>query len=146
MVAHTAEAVTGTNGVVFPAGSAVVIEVASVVRSADADSSTITFRIKSITANGVTHAVTGEVVPTGTLEKTRVQTKSADAKKVVGGAILGAVIGRVAGGGAKGTVIGAAAGAAVGSAAASRSARYETCVPAGAPLRLTIGVPVDVDL
>lgn len=146
MVARTSEPVTGTNGVVFPAGSAVVIEVASVVRSENAEASTITFRVKSITANGVTHAVTGDVVPTGTLERTRVATKSADTKKVVGGAILGAVLGRVVGGGAKGTVIGAAAGAAVGSAAAASSARYETCVPAGAPLRLTIGAPIDVDL
>jgi hypothetical protein len=146
MVAHTAEAVTGTNGVVFPAGSPVVIEVASVVQSGSADSSTITFRVRSITANGVTHAVTGDVVPTGTLEKRRVDTQGGDKKKVIGGAILGAVIGRVAGGGAKGTVIGAAAGAAVGAAAAGASSRYETCVPEGAPLRLTIGAPIDVDL
>lgn len=146
LVARTAEPVTGSNGVVFPAGSEVVIEVASVVQGATADSSTVTFRLKSITANGVTHAANGDVVPTGTLEKRRVETKGADRKKVVGGAILGAVIGRVAGGGTKGTVIGAAAGAAVGAAAAAGSARYETCVPAGAPLRLTIGAPIDVDL
>ena len=146
LVAHTAEAVTGSNGVVFPAGSPVVIEVASVVQGGTADSSTITFRVKSITANDVTHSVTGEVIPTGTLEKKRVETKSADKKKVVGGAILGAIVGRVAGGGTKGTVIGAAAGAAVGAAAAAATARYESCVPAGAPLRLTIGAPIDVDL
>ncbi len=146
MVARTTEPVTGTNGVTFPAGSPVVIEVASVTPGATADSSTLTFRIRSITANGVTHAVTGDVVPTGTLEKRRIDTGGADKKKVIGGAILGAVLGRVAGGDAKGTVIGAAAGAAVGAAAAGASARYETCVPAGAPLRLTIGAPIEVDL
>ena len=146
MVAHTSEAVTGTNGVVFPAGSPVVIEVASVVQSGSADSSTITFRVKTITANDVTHAVTGDVLATGTLDKTRVATQSADQKKVLGGAILGAILGRVAGGGGKGTVIGAAAGAAIGAAAAAANARYETCVPAGAPLRLTIGEPVEVEL
>jgi hypothetical protein len=146
MVARTAEPVTGTNGVVFPAGSPVVIEVASVTPGSTADSSTITFRVRSITADGVTHAVTGDVVPTGTLEKRRIDTGGSDKKKVVGGAILGAVLGRVAGGGAKGTVIGAAAGAAVGAAAAGASARYETCVPAGATLRLTISAPIDVGL
>ena len=146
MVAHTSEAVTGTNGVVFPAGSPVVIEVATVVQGGTADSSTVTFRVKSITANDVTHVVTGDVIATGTLDKTRVETKSADKKKVIGGAILGAIVGKVAGGGAKGTIIGAAAGAAAGTAAAAASAKYETCVPAGAPLRMTIGAPIVVDL
>jgi hypothetical protein len=146
MVAHTSQAIMGTNGVVFPAGSPVVIEVATVVASSSADSSTITFRVKSIAANGVTHVVTGDVVAAGSLEKRRVETKSADTKKVIGGAILGAIVGRVAGGGAKGTVIGAAAGAAVGTAAAAASTKYETCVPAGAPLRMTIGAPIDVGL
>ena len=146
LIAHTSEAVTGTNGVVFPAGSPVVIEVATVVQNGAADSSTVTFRVKSITANGVTHVVTGDVIATGTLDKARVATQAADKKKVVGGAILGAIIGRVAGGGTKGTIIGAAAGAAAGTAAAAASAKYETCVPAGAPLRMTIGAPVVVDL
>lgn len=146
LVAHTSERIIGTNGVVFPAGSPVVIEVATVVQNGSADSSTVTFRVKSITANGVTHVVTGDVVATGTLDKTRVETKAADKKKVIGGAILGAIVGRVAGGGAKGTIIGAAAGAAAGTAAAAASAKYETCVPAGSPLRMTIGAPVQVEL
>ena len=138
MVAETAHPVTGANGVVFPAGSTVVLEVASVVRSANADSATITFRVKSITADGVTRPLAGEVVPTGTLERRQANTAAVDGKKVIAGAILGAVIGRVAGGGARGTLAGAAAGAAVGAAAANAMARYETCVPAGAALRLTI--------
>jgi hypothetical protein len=138
MVAHTAQAVTGTNGQVFPPGSTVVLEVASVSRSEDAESATITFRVKSITANGETHPITGDVVPTGTLEKRRVDSGGSDKKKVIGGAILGAIIGRVADGGTRGAVVGAAAGAAVGAAAAGATSRYETCVPAGAPLRLVI--------
>lgn len=146
MVAHTSEAITGTNGLVFPAGSTVVLEIASITQGGTPDSSSITFRVKSITANGATHVVTGDVVPTGTLEKKRVATSSSDKKKVVGGAILGAVLGRVVGGDTKGTVIGAAAGAAVGAGAAAASARYETCVPEGTPLRLVIGGPVEVEL
>jgi len=138
MVAQTAHAVTGANGVVFPAGSTVVLEVATVTPGSTADESTITFRVKSVTANDVTYPIAGEVVPTGSLEKRRVDTPGADKKKVIGGAIIGAVIGRVAGGDTRGAVIGAAAGAAAGTAAARASARYETCVPAGAPLRLTV--------
>lgn len=146
MVAHTSEAITGTNGLVFPAGSTVVLEIASITQGGTPDSSSITFRVKSITANGGTHVVTGDAVPTGSLEKKRVETKSGDKKKVVGGAIIGAVLGRVVGGDTKGAVIGAAAGAAVGAGAAAASARYETCVPEGTPLRLVIGGPVEVEL
>ena len=138
MVAQTAHSVTGANGVVFPAGSTVVLEVATVTPGNNADEATITFRVKSITANDVTYPIAGEVVPTGTLEKRRVDSGGSDKKKVIGGAIIGAVIGRVAGGDTRGAVIGAAAGAAAGTAAARASGRYETCVPAGAPLRLTV--------
>ena len=138
MVAQTAHPVTGANGVVYPAGSTVVLEVATVAPGNNEGDATITFRVKSITANDVTYPIAGDVVPTGTLEKRRVDTGGSDKKKVIGGAIIGAVIGRVAGGDTRGAVIGAAAGAAAGTAAAKASARYEACVPAGAPLRLTI--------
>jgi len=37
-------------------------------------------------------------------------------------------------------------GAAAGAAAAAVSAKYETCVPAGAPLRMTISAPIVVEL
>lgn len=138
MVAYTAQPVTAANGEVFPSGSTVVLEVASVERGANADTATIRFRVKSITTNGETHPIAGEVVPTGILERRRVESGGSDKKKVIGGAILGAVIGRVAGGDTRGAVIGAAAGAAVGTAAAGATSRYETCVPAGAQLRLVI--------
>ena len=144
MIAHTSEAVTGTNGVVFPAGSPVVIEVATVVQSGSADSSTVTFRVKSITANDVTHAVTGDVIATGTLDKTRVDTKGSDKNKVVGGAILGAVIGQVIGKDTKGTVIGAAGGAAAGTAAAAATANYEGCVNDGARIVITLTSPLTI--
>jgi outer membrane biosynthesis protein TonB len=138
MVAETAEAVTGANGRVFPAGSTVVLEVATVERDAGAETATITFRVKSITTNGETYPIAGDVVPTGALERRRVESGGSDKKKVIGGAILGAIIGRVAGGDTRGAVVGAAAGAAVGTAAAGATSRYETCVPAGASLRLVV--------
>ncbi|HEX6050845.1 MAG TPA: hypothetical protein VFZ21_16315 [Gemmatimonadaceae bacterium] len=136
MVAYTAQPVTSANGQLYPAGSTVVLEVASVERGSGADTANITFRVKSITANGETHPIAGEVVPTGTLERRRVDSGGSDKKKVIGGAILGAIVGRVAGGDTRGAVVGAAAGAAVGAAAAGATSRYETCVPAGAELRL----------
>ena len=138
MVAQTAHPVTAANGVVFPAGSTVVLEIASVVRSANSDSATLTFRVRSITVDGTTYPVAGEVVPTGGLETQRSGAAGTDRKKVIAGAILGAVIGRVAGGDARGAVVGAAAGAAVGAAASRVTTRHETCVPAGAELRLTV--------
>ena len=42
----------------------------------------------------------------------------------------------------KGTVIGAAAGAATGAAVAKAGEKYEGCLPAGAPLRLTLNAPL----
>ena len=146
MVARTSETLTGTNGVVFPAGSAVVVEIASIVESPSADSSQITFRVKSITVNDVTHPVTGDVIPLGSLEKTRVESRGSDTKKVVGGAIAGAILGQIIGKDTKGTVIGAAAGAAAGTVAASRSAKYQSCLPAGATMRLTLSQPIVVQL
>ena len=146
MVARTSEAVVGTDGVVFPAGSEAVLEIASIVESPNADSSQITFRVKSITVNDVTHPVTGDVIPLGSLEKTRVDSKGSDTKKVVGGAIAGAILGQIIGKDAKGTVIGAAAGAAAGTVAAARSAKYQSCVPAGASMRLTLARPIEVRL
>jgi hypothetical protein len=38
----------------------------------------------------------------------------------------------------KGTVIGAAAGGAAGAVAAKMTAKYDSCLPVGAPMRLTL--------
>ena len=147
MVAQLAESVTGTNGLVFPAGSKAVVEIASIVRSEQSEVAQLTFRVKYIDVAGVTHFVSGEVVPEGTLERVRTERSGgSDKKKVIGGAIAGAIIGQVLGGDAKGTVIGAAAGAAAGTAAARAKAVYESCLPAGAKLRLTLSQPIEVEL
>ena len=131
LVAHTTEAVTATNGAVFPAGSAVVIEVATVAHGSSPDSSAITFRVKTITANDKTRPVAADIVATGPVEKNRVDTKSADKKKVVAGAILGAIVGRVAGGhGATGTVVGAMPGL----SGRSTVGRFSSCQTRGVTL------------
>jgi outer membrane lipoprotein SlyB len=72
------------------------------------------------------------------VDRVRVGSTSKDAQKVVGGAAIGAVAGQVLGRDTKSTVIGAAVGAAAGAAAAGASARYDMCVPTGAPIQVTL--------
>lgn len=136
--------VTGANGFRFPAGSKAVIEVLAINRHANADSATIDFRIRSINANGVTYALSGDVKPVSSLERVARESKGGDKSKVIGGAIAGAVIGQVLGKDTKATVIGAAAGAAAGTAAANASRKYEGCLPASSALRLTLTEPLYV--
>lgn len=144
LVARLASAVTGTNGAVFPAGSQAVIEVAQV--STEDENPRIAFRVKSIIVGSETYPASGDVVPTGAVERQRVEGGVSDKKKVIGGAVAGAILGQILGHSTKGTVIGAAAGAAAGTVAAKAGAKYEACLPAGAPLRATLSQNVDVVL
>jgi hypothetical protein len=131
------EPTVGSNGALIPAGSTVVIEVASVDRADPIESSRIQFRVRSVEVNGAPRAVDGTVATLGPLEK--VQAASGDdKKKVIGGAIAGAVLGRIFGGSTKSTVIGAAAGAAAGTAAAHATRATDACLPVGSGLRLTL--------
>ena len=135
--ATVSEPTVGSNGAVIPAGSTVVIEVASVDRADPIESSRIQFRVRSLDVNGESHTVDGSVATLGPLEK--VQTASgSDKKKVIGGAVAGAVLGRIFGGSTKSTVIGAAAGAAAGTAAAHATRSTDACLPVGSALRLTL--------
>ena len=77
-------------------------------------------------------------VTSAQVEKVRASTKSNDAKKVIGGAVLGGIIGQATGKDTKSTVIGAAAGAAAGTAAAAATANYEGCINAGDTIRLRL--------
>jgi len=131
------EPTVGSNGAVIPAGSTVVIEVASVDHADPIESSRIQFRVRSLDVNGEARPVDGTVATLGSLEK--VQTASGNDKtKVIGGAVAGAVLGRIFGGSTKSTVIGAAAGAAAGTAAAHATRSTDACLPAGSALRLTL--------
>jgi hypothetical protein len=133
--------VTGTNGAVIPAGSKVVLEIASVTPG---DQAQIEFRVRSIFVNDSTYAVAGTVSPSTPLERVKVANPdaNADKKKVIGGAIAGAILGQILGHNTKGTVIGAATGAAAGAVAAKASEKYESCLPAGASLHMTLAQPV----
>ncbi len=135
--ATVSSGITGRNGASIPAGSTVVLEVASVDRSDPIESSRITFRVRSVDVNGEPHPVAGDVAVLGTMD--RVQTGGGNDKtKVIGGAVAGAVLGRIFGRSTKATVIGAAAGAAAGTVAAHASQNSDACLPQGSPLRLTI--------
>ncbi len=127
----------GSNGASIPAGSTVILEVASVDRAVPIENSRIEFRVRSVDVNGEPQPVAGDVATLGTMEG--VQTSSGnDKQKVIGGAVAGAVLGRILGKSTKATVIGAAAGAAAGTAAARRSTTSDACLPEGSPLRLTL--------
>jgi len=145
MVATLNEAIVGTNGAVLPAGSAVVLEVAQVPPADSPENAQVTFRVRSVVVNDKTYNVDATVTPTGQLEKTKVSdpNQGTDKTKVIGGAIAGAILGQMIGHNAKGTIIGAAAGGAAGAAASHvGGSRWQACLPAGAPLRLTLNSPL----
>ena len=130
-VATVSNTIAGDGGATIPAGSNVVLEVASVSENG------ISFTVHSVELNGRNYPVTGDVYSTGDLEKVRLNPES-DAKKVAGGAAVGALIGQIMKKNTKGTVIGAAAGGAAGAVAAKMTAKYDNCLPVGAPMRLTL--------
>jgi hypothetical protein len=131
---------TGTNGTEIPAGSAVVLELATLQSGDKAENAQLTFRVRSIVVNDKTYSVNAEVAPTVGLDRQKVQgaDPNADKKKVAGGAIAGAILGQVIGRNTKGTIIGAAAGAVAGAAVAKSQEKWEACLPAGAQMNLKI--------
>jgi len=143
IVATTDGAVMGANGAVIPAGSKVVLEVASVTAGQSPEQSQIVFHVRALYVNDVLYSVSGDVTPMSSLERVKVAgAPNADKKKVIGGAIAGAIIGQIMGKSTKSTVIGAATGAAAGAVVAKTGERYEGCLPEGASLRLTLTQPV----
>jgi hypothetical protein len=145
IVATLNSEITGTNGAVIPAGSTVVLEVASVTPGENAETAQMQLRVRSVIVNDKTYNVDATITPTTPMEKTKVvgDDPNADKKKVIGGAIAGAILGQMIGHNTKGTVIGAAAGAAAGAAVAkSGGEKWQACLPAGASLRLTLNAPL----
>lgn len=128
---------TGTNGASIPAGSIVVLEVASIDRADPIESSHIEYRVRSIDVNGEPQSAAGDVTNLGTMQAVNTSSGN-DRNKVIGGAVAGAVLGKIFGRSTKATVIGAAAGAAAGTVAAQRGHSSDACLPEGSPMRLTI--------
>jgi hypothetical protein len=144
MVATVNSPITGSNGAVIPAGTPVVLEVASVTEGSTAEGAQITFRVRSVVVDDKTYEAAADVASLGTLEKTKVANldPNSDKKKVIGGAIAGAILGQMMGRNTKSTVIGAAAGAAAGAAVAKAGEKWEGCLPQGSPMRLTLNAPI----
>ncbi len=140
LVATVTSPVNGTGGAVLPAGSRVVLEVASLAGGGSSDSSAILFRPTSIYVNGTAYPVTGTIMAATAAQRVEVDNGGAsDKQKVLGGAIAGAILGQLFGHDTKSTVIGAAAGAATGAAVAKSQQNYQSCLPEGAALTLTLG-------
>jgi hypothetical protein len=142
IVATLNESVTGSNGAVIPSGSTVVLEVASTTPGENGNDPKIALRVKSVVVNDKTYSVSGDVTPLAPLDKTKIADGGTDKTKVVGGAIAGAILGQMIGHNTKGTLIGAAAGAATGAAVGHNAEQWAACLPAGAPLRLTLSSPI----
>lgn len=142
--ASVAEAVTGSNGAVIPAGATARVTVTQLKRSENAnDKIQMGFAVNSITYGGHTYSIDSDVT-TAAVQRVRNESKGKDAQKVLGGAAVGAVLGQVIGKNTKGTVIGAAAGAAAGAGAAAATANYEGCVPQGGNIQIKLTGPVQV--
>ena len=137
IVATIDSPISGSNGAVIPAGSKVVLEIASVTPG---DQAHIDFRVRALYVNDSLYNVAGTVSPTTPLERVKIANPdaNADKKKVIGGAIAGAILGQIIGHNTKGTVIGAATGAAAGAVAAKAGEKYEACLPAGSSLHMTL--------
>lgn len=130
--------VEGQNGASIPAGTTVVLEVASVTPGDNPQSAQISLRVRSIMINDEPVPVDASVTIVSTLERREVpRDKNADRRKVVTGAIAGAILGQIMGKDTKSTVIGAAAGTAAGAAAAAASRQHDACLPAGGGVRAT---------
>jgi len=138
------DAVSGSNGAVIPAGSKVTLTVTALKRSENVnDKIVMEFSVDAVEVNGKSYAVAGSVT-SASVDRVRNQPKSADAKKVIGGAAIGAIAGQVLGKNTKSTVIGAAAGAAAGAATAAATANYEGCVRSGGNIVVTLSSPLTI--
>lgn len=137
--------VTGTNGARIPAGATVTLAVTESAISKNArDNWKLAFDVVSVTVNGETLDVTGDVTRVATIEPVRSQGTGQQAGKVATGAAIGAVAGQILGKNTKSTVIGGAIGAAAGGAVAAQTADYEGCLPANGQITIALGAPLTV--
>ncbi len=136
--------ISASNGVDIPAGATGTFEVTEKKTAANSgDNTYLSVKLVSITFAGRTYPVDA-TVQTAATEKVRSASKTTDAKKVAGGAIIGGIIGQIIGKDTKGTVIGAAAGAAAGTIAAAKTADYDTCLQSGAVVTVRLDAPATV--
>lgn len=144
VTATVANAVSGSNGAVIPAGATANLVVTQLKRSENAnDKIQMGFRITSVSFGGHTYPVSGTIA-SAQVDRVKNQPSSKDAQKVATGAVVGAVVGRILGHSTKSTVIGGAVGAAAGAGAAAATSNYEGCVPDGGSIVVHLDSPVQV--
>jgi len=142
--ANLTESVSASNGMSIPAGAVGTFEVSdSRTAQASSDSTYLRVRLISVQYDGRTYPIQA-TVQTASTDRSRSASKTTDAKKVAGGAVIGGILGQIIGKNTKGTVIGAAAGAAAGTAAAAATANYDTCLNAGAGVTVTLDAPATI--
>ena len=135
--ARLTESVTA-GGVTVPAGASAVIRITALQKSDNANQPVVMkFSVSTIHYNGKSYPITAEVT-SAKVDQVRTSSKSDDAKKVVGGAVIGAIAGQVLGKDTKGTVIGAATGAAAGTAVAMATGNYEGCINEGGTIAIRL--------
>jgi hypothetical protein len=144
VTATVANAVTGSNGAVIPAGATVNMTVTRLKRSENAnDPIVMEFAVNSVSFGGKTYPIEA-TVESAAVDRVKDQPKSKDVQKVAIGAAAGAIAGRILGKSTKATVIGGAAGAAAGAAAASATSNYQGCVNSGGSIVLKLTAPATV--
>lgn len=142
--ATTTQEVTGQNGAVIPAGAVVQMTITQLKRSENVnDKIVMAFEVKRIKWEGKWYPISGNLTEVA-IDRVRNQPKSADVKKVIGGAAVGAIAGQILGKSTKSTVIGAAAGAAAGAGAAAATANYEGCIRSGSGITLVLTQPLQI--
>ena len=142
--ADLTESVNASNGLSIPAGATGTFEVTESKTAKNSNDNTVlSVRLLSVQYAGRSYPVESTVENAAT-QKSRSASKTTDAKKVAGGAIIGGILGQVIGKNTKGTVIGAAAGAAAGTAAAAATADYDTCLNNGASVTVRLDSPTTI--
>lgn len=144
VTATVANAVSGSNGVVIPAGATASLEITELKRSENInDKIVMGFRVHSISFGGKTYPVEA-TVNYAQVDRVKNEPTGKDVQKVATGAAVGAIVGKILGKSTKATVIGGAVGAAAGAGAAATTSNYEGCVPDGGRITVALQSPVQV--
>jgi hypothetical protein len=147
VTATLSEPVAGSNGLVIPSGSAVILRVAESARSQNSkDNIKLSFEVVSLRVGEDTYEVDGTVTQMAQIEKVRAQSTGDQVKKVGAGAAIGAIAGQILGRNTKSTVIGGAVGAAAGAAVAAGTADYDGCLPTTGAISIALNKPLRVRL
>lgn len=144
VTATLADAVSGTNGVVVPAGATVTLRVSEAQRGENGkEGIRLAFEPVAVSYDGTDYDISGTAaVPN--IDVVRAQSTADQAKKVAIGAAAGAIVGQIIGKKTKPTVVGAAVGAAAGGAVAVGSADWNGCLAQGGRVAITLAGPLTV--